>query len=58
MLNLLYFDEFYFVIPFDRFVDGLSDFHCQTGEDLTRYYDQGNRARKMGSSDIRVHRAR
>ncbi|PIK49831.1 putative kinesin-like protein FLA10 [Apostichopus japonicus] len=40
------------------YVDGLSEFVVHSGEDLAKYYDQGNRARKAGASDVRKHRAR
>lgn len=40
------------------YVEGLSEFVVHSGEDLAKYYDQGNRARKAGASDMRKHRAR
>ncbi|XP_052792846.1 chromosome-associated kinesin KIF4-like [Mya arenaria] len=40
------------------FVDGLSELIVKSVDEVNQYFDQGSRARKMGSTDMRAHRPR
>ncbi|CAD5113599.1 DgyrCDS2760 [Dimorphilus gyrociliatus] len=40
------------------YVERLSELICKEEDDMMSYYEQGNRARKMGTNDIHNHRAK